>query len=360
VSSPLSALAGVPRDYAWGSPTAIPELLGIEATGEPIAELWFDDQLPFLLKILAADKALSIQVHPTLAQARAGFAAENARGLALDAPSRNYRDANHKPELICALTDFDALCGFRPVPDTLRLFQELDVAELIPVRDALTGPDGLRAAFAIVLATAPSERARLVAAVLAGCRRLLSGGGEWLLSARASLLAARDFPGDLGAVLALLLNAVRLQPGQAIYLGAGNVHAYLRGMGVEIMANSDNVLRCGLTPKHIDIPEVMRVADFTPLANPRCEPLDQGPHERIFPVPVSDFELGVLDIDGPFERAGARATVLLCTSGGVEVSTPSGATPVSLTPGLAAQVAAGRAVTITGQGTVFHASSRAS
>ena len=184
----LFALHGVIRPYAWGSRTAIPELLGTAPTGEPAAELWlgahpddpslvpahddtldrliaadpfamlgaanverFGPQLPFLLKVLAADTALSIQVHPDLAQAKAGFAAEDARGVARDSPQRNYKDANHKPELLCALTPFDALCGFRPVAQTVRLFDALGVEALAPYREMLAGPDGLRAAFTTLL-----------------------------------------------------------------------------------------------------------------------------------------------------------------------------------------------------------------
>ncbi len=269
----LLALDGVIRPYAWGSRTAIPELLGIPPTSEPAAELWlgahpddpcsvpvlgvtldtaiaadpqrllgstvrdrFGDQLPFLLKVLAADHALSLQVHPTLAQARAGFADEQARGIALDAADRNYRDPNHKPELIYALTEFDALCGFRPVAETLRLFDALDLAELRPYRALLAGADGLRAAFSALL-TAP-DPLPLVDAVVGACtaaERL--DEPEFAAAARATLMAAGDFPGDVGAVVALLLNTVRLAPGEAIFLAAGNVHAYLRGVGVEIMAS---------------------------------------------------------------------------------------------------------------------------
>ena len=296
------AIDGVIRRYPWGSPTAIPRLCGAVPTGEPVAEVWFgshpDDpsqvpahgrtldalitadpvrllgaavceqfgaRLPFLLKILAADRALSIQVHPTLEQARAGFAAEESRGVPRDSPVRTYRDANHKPELLCALTPFEGLCGFRPVAETLELLDRLGLPELRPYRDLLAGPNGLRAAFTALLET--SEQAALVDAVVARVRSLPGDPAQGAL--RAVLLAAEDFPGDIGCVVALLLNYVRLEPGEAFYLGAGNVHAYLRGVGVEIMANSDNVLRCGLTPKHIDVPELLKITDFSPLRDPR-------------------------------------------------------------------------------------------
>jgi mannose-6-phosphate isomerase len=362
VVSQLSRLDGVPRAYAWGSPTAIPELLGVPPTGEPVAELWFDRQLPFLLKILAADTALSIQVHPTLAQAREGFASEERRGIARDAPERNYRDVNHKPELLCAVTPFDALCGFRPVADTLRFLAELDVSELVPFREALGGTEGLKAAFTAILATPEADRETLIEATLVGCRRLAGGGGEWGRAADAVLCAAADFPGDIGSVIALLLNAVHLTPGEAIYLDAGNVHAYLRGTGVEIMANSDNVLRSGLTPKHVDVPELLRIADFTELAEPRCRWREEDVDTRRFLTPVNDFELAVLT-PGDGGTGPARAVtrpvdqVLLCTAGSVSVA--GAGEEVVLRPGQAVFVPAGVPTGCTGSGTVFQATTPA-
>lgn len=314
-------LGGVIRPYAWGSHTAIPAMLGVPPTGEPAAELWygahpgdpsrvgdttldkliavepesmlgasvvrrFGPQLPFLLKVLAARTALSIQVHPNLAQAQAGFAAEDAQGLRRDAPERNYKDANHKPELLCAVTEFDALCGFRPVGATLRL---LDTLGLTSYRDRLAR-DGLRASFAELLTS--SDPAQVSAAL----PRL--AGTEWAGLGTALARAAADFPGDRGLAVALLLNFVRLAPGEAIFLGAGNVHSYLHGTGVEVMANSDNVLRCGFTPKHVDVPELLRITEFTELPEPRW-PSNDGRFE----VPVPDFALARVgatsDVTGP-------------------------------------------------------------
>ncbi len=342
------ALDGVIRPYAWGSRTAIPALLGVPPTSLPAAELWYGahagdpsgvgdstldkliaaepepllgssvvqklgPQLPFMLKVLAAETALSIQVHPNLAQARAGYAAEDARGLPRDAPQRNYKDANHKPELLCALTEFQALCGFRPVSETLRLLDALSLAWL---RDVLAR-DGLRAAFTALLSL--DEPEPLADAVVAGLPRL--AGTEWAEVGDALTRAARDFPGDVGIALALLLNFVRLAPGEAIYLAAGNVHSYLSGTGVEIMANSDNVLRCGFTPKHVDVAELLRITDFSELAEPRWPAVDGAFH-----VPVPDFALSlvggaatltdpapriVLPVDAPARVAGETAVVEL-------------------------------------------------
>ncbi|HEY2214940.1 MAG TPA: mannose-6-phosphate isomerase, class I [Acidimicrobiales bacterium] len=353
----LTPVDGVPRDYAWGSLTAIQGLLGIPATGEPMAELWFDRQLPFLLKILAAERALSIQVHPNLAQAAAGFAGEERHGIPVDAWGRNYRDANHKPELLCAVTPFDALCGFRPVADTLGFLDDLDVEALAPVGRALVGSEGLKAAFTTVLGTPDADRQPLIEATLVGCRRLAQSAGEWQGAADAVLSVAADFHGDMGAIVALLLNTVHLEPGEAIYLDAGNVHAYLRGTGVEIMANSDNVLRAGLTLKHVDVPELLHIADFTELVDPRCPWRDEGGDTRRFLTPARDFELATLTMaDDTSERSVNRSVdqMLLCTAGSAVIT--AGTQEVELEPGHAVFVPAGLATKCVGSGTVFQAS----
>jgi len=375
-------IAGVPRDYAWGSTTAIQSLLGLVPDGRPLAELWFGGhpdspspalsstldeliaadpvallgqetveqfgpRLPFLLKVLAADKALSIQVHPTIAQAQIGFAAEDAAGLPRDAPNRNYRDPNHKPELICAVTPFEALCGFRPVAETLDTLAEFGLDGLAPVVALLQGPDPLQRAFTYLLTL--QDPAPLVHAVTARAAEL-----DGLGAARAVLLAAADFPGDVGVALALLLNYLKLAPGEAIFLGAGNVHAYLRGLGIEIMANSDNVLRCGLTPKHIDVPELLKVTDFTELAAPRWPAQTRGGSGR-FQVPVPDFALAWMDVtatEQPLYRGLPQ--IVLCTDGTAQVN--AGGRSMSLAPGGAAFVAASATTQVSGSGRVFVAS----
>jgi mannose-6-phosphate isomerase len=380
------ALEGVPRNYAWGSPTLIPALLGVEPDGRPVAELWlgahpddpsgvpargttldllidddpagllgrdvvahFGERLPFLLKLLAADAALSIQVHPTIAQAQAGFAAEDDAGVPRDAPNRNYRDDNHKPELLCALTPFEALCGFRPVVDTLRLLDALAVPGLVEVRALLALPGGLRLAFTYLLTLASPQS--LVDAVVAAAQAV-DPASEWAGPARAVTLAAADAPGDVGVVLSLLLNYVRLEPGEAIYLPAGNVHAYLRGLGVEIMANSDNVLRCGLTPKHVDVPELLEITDFSELAERRCATTDEGVGAHRFVTPLPDFALTVIDFDGSVALGADRPHIVLCASGSSRVEAQG--VGVDLSPGRAAFVAArSAAFTITGTGRVF-------
>ena len=371
--SPL-AVDGVVRRYPWGSRTAIPQLLGVEPDGRPAAELWFgahphdasplptvggslaefvatdpdralgpavatrfDGRLPFLLKVLAADRALSIQVHPTLDQARDGYAREQAAGIPEEAPERNYKDPNHKPELLCALTPFDALCGFRPVEQTVALLDELAVPELRFLTDLLRTDDPLRAAFTGVL-----EHPDVQPIVAAVGQRVSDATDGPLYATR---LASQDAPGDVGVVLTLLLNYIRLAPGDAIYLGAGNVHAYLRGTGIEIMASSDNVLRCGLTPKHIDVPELLRITDFTPLPDPLWPSVGGR-----FEVPVPDFALTHLDIDETTGLHDDGPCIVLCTGGSVSVA------DLPVPSGHAAFVPAGEPASIAGSGEVFVAS----
>ena len=380
--SPVIALEGAPRDYAWGSATVIQGLLGRAADGAPLGELWFgahpddpahcpehaskldaliardpagmlgDDavarfgpQLPFLVKILAAEAPLSIQVHPTRAQAAAGFDDEDARGVPRGAPFRNYHDRNHKPELLCALTEFDALCGFRPVPDTLRLLHALGAPGLEGLAATLA-TDGLRAAFTQLLTL--DEPAPLVAAVVAAAPRL---SGEWATARRAIELGALHFPQDVGVVLSLLLNAVRLQPGEATFLPAGNVHAYLHGAGVEVMANSDNVLRCAFTPKHVDVAELLRVADFTALPEPRAG--GDGTYRGLVP----DFDVVRVDLAGASRAVGAAGPVVVVCTRGTTVVT-SGSATVELGPARGAFVRAGDAtgLVLRGSGQCFVAS----
>lgn len=271
-----------PRDYAWGSPTLIPDLLGVAPTGDPQAEVWYGTHpgspsrvpgrqgdlrdvagdLPFLVKLLAAGSPLSLQAHPTTAQAREGFARENAAGIPLDAPSRNYKDPFAKPEMVYALSDeFRALCGFRPVARTRELLDAVDPG-LMP---GLRADADLRPVFEGLLSgDAPSRSTVARVSELAA-----DADGEAWRTVR-GLVAA--YPGDPGIAISLLLHTVVLGRGEAIYLPAGNIHAYQEGLGIELMGPSDNVLRCGLTPKHVDVPELLSVVDFTPVDDPRLVP----------------------------------------------------------------------------------------
>ncbi|CAM5508750.1 mannose-6-phosphate isomerase, class I [Streptomyces tanashiensis] len=379
----MDRLVNTVRPYAWGSTTAIPELLGVAPTGEPQAEMWmgahpgapsrtergalneliaadpvrelgeravekFGPRLPFLLKLLAAGAPLSLQVHPDLDQAKAGYAAEEAAGIPVDAPHRTYRDANHKPELICALTPFDGLCGFRAPAEAADLIAALGVDSLKPYVDLLHAhPEeaALREVLTALLTADHEEMAHTVAEAAAAADRL---GGDH--APFASL--AHHFPGDPGVIAAMLLNRVKLQPGEALYLGAGVPHAYLDGLGVEIMANSDNVLRCGLTPKHVDVPELLRVVRFEPNDPAVLRPEASPSGEEVYETPIDEFRLSRFaraEGAAPTDLTAPTPQILLAVAGSPRVG------GVTLGPGESVFVPAGEATELTGAGTVFRA-----
>jgi len=359
-----------PRDYAWGSTHGIADLLGRRASSGPQAELWLgahpgspsrlvhaeggartlaeliaqepeqtlgddwrDDEsyggaprLGFLLKVLSAAAPLSIQAHPSPEQAQEGFERENRLGIPLDAPERNYKDPFHKPELIYAVTPFDALCGFRDVSTSVALFDRL-----ISIGRAAGLPHDELDVLRGILAAGETEESALRAAV-----GLLLGGGEGAeeIVSQATAIArspkgsdvpelgivrllADAYPGDPGIVLALLLHRVALKPGEALYLPAGNIHAYLSGTGIELMAASDNVLRGGLTPKYIDVPELLKVLDFTPVPAPLLAPSRVGTLE-LFTPDVPDFKLAHVTGDASLELTGPA--IVLCTAGQASVA----------------------------------------
>ncbi|MGW3142640.1 mannose-6-phosphate isomerase, class I [Streptomyces sp. NPDC001139] len=371
------------RPYAWGSTTAIPALLGVEPSGEPQAEMWmgahpgapsrtargtlvgvidaapetelgpeavarFGPRLPFLLKILAAGAPLSLQVHPDLAQAKEGYADEERRSIPVDAPHRNYKDANHKPELICALTEFDGLCGFRDPLRAADLLDGLGVDSLKPYVDLLHAhPEdaALREVLTAILTADPEEMRHTVHETASACARL---GGPYAPYAE----IAHHYPGDPGVIAAMLLNHVRLQPGEALFLGAGIPHAYLSGLGVEIMANSDNVLRCGLTPKHVDVPELLRVVRFEASDPGVLRPEASPDGEEVYETPIDEFRLSryVLPEGGtPHDLTRETPQILLCTAGSVRAGEEE------LTPGTSVFVPAGEKAEVSGAGTVFRA-----
>ncbi|CAM5428418.1 mannose-6-phosphate isomerase, class I [Streptomyces fumanus] len=382
----MDRLDNTVRPYAWGSTTAIPELLGTEPTGRPQAEMWmgahpgapsrtgrgalteiidadperelgaasvarFGPRLPFLLKLLAAGAPLSLQVHPDLDQARRGYEDEERRGIPVDAPHRNYKDANHKPELICALTEFDGLCGFRAPAEAAGLLDALGVPSVKPYADLLRArPEGaaLREVLTAVLTADPEEMSRTVTEAAAACERL--GGAHAPYAA-----IARHYPGDPGVLAAMLLNHVRLQPGEALYLGAGIPHAYLGGLGVEIMANSDNVLRCGLTPKHVDVPELLRIVRFEAAGPGVLRPEASPDGEEVYDTPTDEFRLSRYVLPAgtaPRDLTLPTPQILLCTAGTVRVGTEE------LTPGTSVFVPAGEKAETAGTGTVFRATVR--
>ena len=295
-----------------GEPKTLTELVA----GAPEAMLGtatqrrFGDRLPFLLKVLAAVEPLSLQAHPSVEQARRGYERENALGISLDAAHRSYRDDSHKPELIAALTEFHALSGFRDPSASIALFDALGIEHRVLVERGL-------AAFFESIMTAPLDRrAALSGEVAVACATRAPAAFarecEW-----ASRIA-RKYPGDVGVVGALLLNLVTLEPGQAIYLPAGNLHAYLEGVGVEIMASSDNVLRGGLTPKHVDVAELLSVLDFRPFA---VEVASASGDVALYPTPSPEFELTRIrtsDVPTVLDRRGPD--IVLCTQGSVRIT----------------------------------------
>ncbi|MFD8951867.1 mannose-6-phosphate isomerase, class I [Streptomyces xanthophaeus] len=381
----MDRLTNTIRPYAWGSPTAIPRLLGTEPTGEPQAEMWmgahpgapsrldrgsgtttlreviaadpegelgaaavgkFGPGLPFLLKILAAGAPLSLQVHPDLEQARAGFEDEERRGVPVDAGHRNYKDPNHKPEMICALTPFDGLCGFRAPHEAADLLEGLGVDSLKPYADVLRAhPEdaALREVLTAVLTADRDQMAATVTEAAAAAERL---GGPY--KPYASLV--HDYPGDPGVIAAMLLNHVQLQPGEAMFLGAGVPHAYIDGLGVELLANSDNVLRAGLTPKHVDVPELLKIVKFESGDPKVLRP--EGDAEEVYETPIDEFRLSrfLLAPGGASRTLPAGAPqILLCTAGSPKAG------ELTLAPGESVFVPADEKVELSGTGTVFRA-----
>jgi mannose-6-phosphate isomerase len=376
------------RKYAWGSHTAIAALQGRSTpTSEPEAELWlgahpaspsrlrvtgqalsdaiaadpvgvlgrasvdrFGARLPFLLKVLAAAQPLSLQAHPDLAQARAAHAAGNV----------NYVDAWHKPELLVALATFDALCGFRDPSASAAMLGGLGVPGLKSTVDALRQNDtatALRDAVHGLLAVPAEERPALVVDVVAAAESRVAEHPSYALAVE----LAAVYPGDVGIVVAMLLNRVQLAPGEAVFMPAGNLHAYLRGVGVEVMAASDNVLRGGLTPKHVDVPELLRILRFEVLADPVLRPQRVDPGVVTWPVPVDDFALHrcVVGADRPaLTLPGDGPRVLLCVRGSIRAD--DGVAAVTVNAGGAAFAPAGRGpIAISGDGEAYQASAHA-
>jgi mannose-6-phosphate isomerase len=283
----------------------------------------FGGRLPFLLKVLAADKALSIQVHPSRAQAVAGFAAENARGLAPGDPARNYVDDWPKPELLCALTPFEVLAGMRTPADALELLRTLGVERLraAGLELALAGGAAgtVSCALATILSWPSDDRAALIDEVAAACARVASGSGAYADACAAIVRVAADHPGDIGIAAALLLRYAVLQPGQAVFMPAGGLHAYLRGTGIELLANSDNVVRAGLTGKQVDVPELLKLLDPA-AAVPVLEPVQGLGLAGVgwYETPAPEFRLFRMDVaaDGA-GLPGNGPRIVFCVSGGV-------------------------------------------
>ncbi|EKM0528341.1 mannose-6-phosphate isomerase [Cronobacter turicensis] len=363
------------QNYAWGSKTALTELYGVaNPEGLPMAELWMGahpkssskiqdaqgqtralrevidadktallgapvaerfGELPFLFKVLCADQPLSIQVHPNKQASEEGFARENAAGIPLDAAERNYKDPNHKPELVFALTPFLAMNAFREFSEIVSLLQPVAGAHTA-IAHFLAEPnaDRLRELFAGLLNMQGEEKSRALAVLKA---TVASQQGEPWDTIR---FIAQFYPDDSGLFSPLLLNVVKLNPGEAMFLFAETPHAYLQGVALEVMANSDNVLRAGLTPKYIDIPELVANVKF--VAKPAAQLLTQPEKDGAaleFPIPVEDFAFSLHDLQSQPQRlAQESAAILFCVEGEAVLS--KGNERLTLKPGESAFVAA--------------------
>jgi mannose-6-phosphate isomerase len=386
----VELLRGALRTYAWGSRTALAEFTGRPVpAAHPEAELWFGahpgdpawletangetslldalaedpegqlgaasrtrfgDVLPFLVKVLAADEPLSLQAHPSAEQAIQGYQREERRGIPVSSPVRNYRDMSHKPELLVALQPFEALGGFRQVSRTRELLRALAVSDLDPFIELLSDQsdaDGLRALFTTWITAPQPDIDVLVPAVLDGAIQYVSSGAtEFAAEARTVLELGERYPGDAGVLAALLLNRITLAPGEGLFLPAGNLHTYLRGFALEVMANSDNVLRGGLTPKHVDVAELLRVLDFNPTAEEQLRPaVHREGMALVYDTPADEFAVALLVLDGECLGHEVDASsrhdgpqILLCAEGSTTVHAKSNS--LTLERGMAAWVAA--------------------
>jgi len=386
-------------EYAWGSRSAIPDLLGMpNPEQKPMAEMWmgahpkapsavlmegkwisleevirsspetilgkdtarrFENQLPFLFKVLAAENPLSIQVHPDLEQAREGFKKETQLGISLGSPERNYRDGNHKPEIICALDPFDALKGFRKIDEIIALLKKVSSGLLDGLIDLLARePDeqGLMRFFGALM----SMEKQAMAEIAAGAAKRATDLAEndpafgWVVALE------KAYPADAGVLSPLLLNLVRLRPGEALFLPAGELHAYLKGVGIELMANSDNVIRAGLTKKHVDVPELLKIARFTAGIPQVLQAVGVSGGREVYTAPAEEFLLSRILVQE--EKTGEMSSrdgveILLCTEGKGEITDGTGAQRVQYRKGMSFLVpAAVKEYKISGRGTFFSAS----
>ena len=353
----LFRITNDPMPYAWGSKELLSDLLGIETPEHPIAEVWFGThetsltqvqdsengslrervgELGYLVKFLAAAEPLSIQAHPSKAHARLQFAANH--------PS--YSDANHKPELLIAVTEFRALCGFRPLPEI-----EADLRLLAGASTPLAGlwgafeTTGLEGAMRWIFAAPTSVVFELIA------------HGAVLGRKRARLIDQLNelHPADPGILVSVLMNLVALQPGEAIFLPAGNIHAYIEGLGVEFMAASDNVLRGGLTKKPIDVVELMQVLDFESLVEPRVTPRKLAQGLFRFAIDLPDFSVYRLEPSSAnllVDLDLSGSAIAVCVSGEITLST-SKDEALTLRKGQAAFLGAARYFSVAGSGTGY-------
>ena len=382
----VGILKNTVQDYAWGSLTAIPELLGQPATDKPQAELWmgahpkapsqayhdgkwesllqvieanptdmlgkevaekFGGKLPYLFKVLAAAKPLSIQAHPNAHQAKEGFERENRLGIPLMSSNRNYKDDNHKPECLCALTRFWGMNGFRRITEIIKYLGGLckDVLEdEIALVESQPNSQGLKHLFQSLLTMPPEKKMAAISSAVSHATSFKAPRDilpdpvfQWIQQLHA------EYPEDIGVLFPALFNLFCLEPGQALYLPSGEPHAYLEGVGIELMANSDNVLRGGLTQKHLDVPELLNILTFQEQALSVISPRKSSDVEWVYDTPAEEFSLSVISI---FPKSywishGKRsAEILLCTEGQLVLDSGPGDDPIHLFRGVSVMVPA--------------------
>lgn len=383
----MERLQGRIRDYAWGSARAIPELFGYPPAEKKIAEVWcgahrddpayvvadsravlFDlseayphgrgsshsesalvgattldryiaadpegalgplvaarghGELPYLLKLIAPQEPLSLQVHPSLEQAQAGFAAEEAAGIPRNSPERNYKDRNHKPELAYALSRFEALAGFRTARRILEVITDLHTPLTDQLARKLTD-DGVREAFRFLLAESTRPTPEAVGAVVEACRRRDPEESPSYRADRTVVMLGEKHPNNPGVVASLFMNPVTLHPGEALFIPSGMVHAYLSGVAVELMASSDNVLRAGLTEKHVDVSELLRIVRSEAAPPVRIAPEKVSRAVSTFYAPVDDFELSVIRLRDATQWEKIRSSgprTVICLEGAAQLQT---------------------------------------
>jgi len=395
----ISILKNTVQEYAWGSYTAIAELLGKNSPSvRPHAELWlgahpkapsmvqfgykwvsllelikdnpedilgrevaqkFNNTLPYLFKVLAAAKPLSMQAHPGKMQAINGFEKENRLGVPIDASNRNYKDDNHKPECICALTDFWALNGFRRVSEILLLMEKICprylAGELVDLRNQ---PDkqGLKNFFSVLLTMEPERKKQVIDEAIVNAHRFSEDDNlfKWIIK------LYNEYKADTGVFSPVLLNLICLKPGQAMFIQSGVLHSYLDGVGIELMANSDNALRGGLTPKHVDVQELLSVLDFEEkginiIASKKCKDF-----EMIYPSPAEEFVLSVIsgNKEIAYKSPAKRSIeIILCTDGKALISDIDNNIAIDLNKGVSVVVPASvQNYTINGKATLYKAS----
>jgi mannose-6-phosphate isomerase len=376
----LFKLDNVIQHYIWGSKTALGTLFAIpNPNNVPQAEIWMGSHpngcskvaghqesiadlikqdaqavlgrdtadrygdLPYLFKVLSAQNPLSIQVHPTKENAQLGYEKENQQGIALDAPNRNYKDANHKPELVYALTPYRAMNGFRPIHDILKLFHRVAIKALekdVSALESQPNQQGLKTFFSIIMGLTGEKKQAVIAQLMQAVAM-----PHHLVDDEATRIAfatiaefSQQYPDDIGLLAPLMLNLVLLQPGEAMFLHAETPHAYIQGTALEIMANSDNVLRAGLTPKYIDVDELLDNTKFVPIPPEKIKLAPyESHHKRSYPIPVDDFKFEIITVSNQIGIEYLKsAEIIFCLQGQVTLKAMN--SEVMLKPGESAFV----------------------